>query len=587
MMNRDTRLPGYLTFFRTAFAVFLGLGLLTQHPSRVLGQDANSALSSSKYYGAMKAGPRQFRFLIELNESDGSGKLISLDEGKREFPLEGVTLNDDKLRFELKVSKATYEGELTKSGQYEGWWKQSGGSFALNFRPVSAMPEFEYTAIWEGQINLVVQKLNLRVRELKSGEVYLDSVTQLAGGFVAKKEVEGDQITIEVPSLGAKFTGTLNESQDAIEGTWKQGFVSVSLVLKKASLEESLESEAPDRPQTPKAPFPYSVEEVDIPNAQAGVRLAGTLTIPKNESKPGVAILISGSGPQDRDESLMNHKPFWVIADHLSRNGIAVLRFDDRGVGKSTGDFSKATTLDFVSDVEAVVKFLKEDTRLDSQKIGLVGHSEGGIIAPLVAEKDSDVRFIVMLAGPGVNGKEISVDQADAILRASGVSGENRDRQRKIQAILLRLAEQKPALSEEDYKSQALAEIEPLLTDNEKSKNAGKEMVDVAVAQVLTPWFNFFLTHEPAPVLEKLTCSVLALNGEKDLQVTPELNIPAIQKALEKAPTKDFEVIELDGLNHLFQKCRTGLVTEYGELTETFNSAALDKMSAWIKERTK
>ena len=587
MMNRDTRLPGYLTFFRTAFAVFLGLGLLTQHPSRVLGQDANSALSSSKYYGAMKAGPRQFRFLIELNESDGTGKLISLDEGKREFPLEGVTLNDDKLRFELKVSKATYEGELTKSGQYEGWWKQSGGSFALNFRPVSAMPEFEYTAIWEGQINLVVQKLNLRVRELKSGEVYLDSVTQLAGGFVAKKEVEGDQITIEVPSLGAKFTGTLNESQDAIEGTWKQGFVSVSLVLKKASLEESLESEAPDRPQTPKAPFPYSVEEVDIPNAQAGVRLAGTLTIPKNESRPGVAILISGSGPQDRDESLMNHKPFWVIADHLSRNGIAVLRFDDRGVGKSTGDFSKATTLDFVSDVEAVVKFLKEDTRLDSQKIGLVGHSEGGIIAPLVAEKDSDVRFIVMLAGPGVNGKEISVDQADAILRASGVSGENRDRQRKIQAILLRLAEQKPALSEEDYKSQALAEIEPLLTDNEKSKNAGKEMVDVAVAQVLTPWFNFFLTHEPAPVLEKLTCSVLALNGEKDLQVTPELNIPAIQKALEKAPTKDFEVIELDGLNHLFQKCRTGLVTEYGELTETFNSAALDKMSAWIKERTK
>lgn len=546
-----------------------------------------NASKSTRFYGEMKAGPRQFRFMIALNPENQSGTLVSLDEGKREFPLQSVELDGTNLRFELKISGAEYAGELADSGNFEGWWKQRGGSFALEFRPVTEMPKFDYEAIWEGQINLVIQKLDLRIRELKSGDVYFDSVSQLAGGFIAEKETDGNNVSFKVPSLGAEFSGTMNDAGDTIEGKWKQGFVpAVTLVLKKVDFQESLESEAPNRPQTPKSPFPYAVEEITFKNETAGIELAGTLTVPNSADPASVVVLISGSGPQDRDESLMNHKPFWVIADHLSRNGIAVLRFDDRGVGKSSGDFSSATTLDFVTDVEAAVKFLKNDSRFDPAKIGLCGHSEGGLIAPLVAEKDSSIKFIIMLAGPGVNGRKISVDQADAILRVSGVGKDDRDRQRKIQEILFRLADSKPPLSKEDFKAKALAEIEPLLNEKEKAQNLGQETVEVAVGQVLTPWFNFFLSHEPAPVLEKLSCSVLALNGEKDLQVTPELNIPAIENALAKAPTSDFEVLEMPGLNHLFQLCQTGLVTEYGDIEETVNPDVLAKMTSWITERT-
>lgn len=580
----DTKSKLHLAFLST----FLWGAISVVTPINSISHAQELDTSAPKFYGEMKAGPRQFRFLIELSLENGNGKLISLDEGKREFPLQSVTLSEKSLSFELKVSGAAYDGTLSDSGVYEGWWKQRGGSFALNFRRVEKMPTFEYQAIWEGQINLVVQKLDLRFRELKSGEVYMDSVSQLAGGFVTQKATEGDQVSFKIPSLGAEFKGTLNDAGDSITGKWKQGFVpAVNLVLKKVDAKESLESEAPKRPQTPQPPFPYLTEDVLFENEEAGIELAGTLTIPKGSAKTACVVLISGSGPQDRDESLMNHKPFWVIADHLSRNGIAVLRYDDRGVGKSAGDFSRATTLDFVSDVEAAVAFLRNHDRIDPARIGLCGHSEGGIIAPLVAREDPAIKFIVMLAGPGVNGRQISVDQADAILRVSGVGPEDRQRQRQIQEVLFRLAESDPPLSKDDFRKQALSEIAPLLSEKEKSQNIGQETVEVAVAQVLTPWFNFFLSHEPAPVLETLNCSVLAINGAKDLQVTPGLNIPAIKAALEKAPTSDFEVVEMTGLNHLFQQCQTGLVSEYGEIEETINPKVLAKLSTWINERTK
>jgi len=281
--------------------------------------------------------------------------------------------------------------------------------------------------------------------------------------------------------------------------------------------------------------------------------------------------LITGSGPQDRDESLMGHKPFLILSDYLTRHGIAVLRADDRGTGKSTGDFAKATTADFATDTEAGVAYLKTRPEVNPQKIGLIGHSEGGVIAPMIAARNKDVAFIVMMAGTGVPGDQVLVAQLEAIDVASGKSPEEAAKAAARQGEIIKLVE-----TEKD---------EAVLEKEMKEKMAGEipeAQVGGVIQQFTSVWFRFFLTYDPAPALRKVTCPVLVLNGEKDKQVLPSQNLPPIRKALEDGGNKHFEIDELAGLNHLFQTAKTGSPMEYAQIEETMSPVALEKMATWI-----
>jgi pimeloyl-ACP methyl ester carboxylesterase len=325
------------------------------------------------------------------------------------------------------------------------------------------------------------------------------------------------------------------------------------------------------RPQEPVKPYPYREEDVLYDNKVSGNQLAGTLTIPSGSGPFPAVVLITGSGPQDRDESIMGHKPFLVLADHLTRKRIAVLRVDDRGVGKSTGTFATATTADFATDVEAGIAYLKTRQEIDARQIGLIGHSEGAIIAPMIAARNHNVAFIVMMAGSGVPGDDIIVAQVELLSENAGQSHaaamKAGARQREILALL--------------KQNQDTASLEKAL----REKLAGQVLesrISTAVAQLTSPWYRYFIAYDPGPALRKVTCPVLALNGEKDLQVPPMQNLPAIRKELEAAGNKNFEVDELPGLNHLFQTARTGSPEEYPEIEETISPKVLEIISGWI-----
>jgi hypothetical protein len=302
------------------------------------------------------------------------------------------------------------------------------------------------------------------------------------------------------------------------------------------------------------------------------VTLAGTLTLPAGKGPHPAVVLITGSGPQDRDETLMGHKPFLVLADHLSRRGVAVLRYDDRGIGKSKGNFSIATTADFAQDAEGALEYLKRRAEIRAKQVGLAGHSEGGIIAPMVAARRQDVAFVVLLAGTAVPGSAVILEQGHAMAKAAGASEEKlRDARVKHMAFEKVMAESGDA-----------AELEKKL----RAVFGGGAGVDAQIRQVTSPWFRYFFTYDPAPALGKVKCPVLALNGEKDLQVLPDQNLPVMKAALEKGGNKDVTIVRLPGLNHLFQAAKTGAVSEYAQIEETMNPAALDAVSGWIGQHT-
>lgn len=580
---------------RAAHSLFASLGLLALMSgfctASALAQGANlESVPDQIWYGKMKTPARHFRFALELNENaDGwQGKLISLDEGQSEFELTDIQNTSETLSWTLVATKAKFEG-VVEGSSAKGKWLQRTAEIDLTFDRVDAVPQEKLKAIWTGTINVLVQKLDVQIRELASGEMYFDSITQKVGGFVGNQKIDGDQVTIEVPALKASFEGKLSEDGNELVGKWKQSFLSPSLTLTKQEnpVEELEAAQPPARPQTPTAPFPYSIEEVHIENNEAKVTLAGTLTIPKAaEGKVPAVVLVSGSGPQDRDETIAGHKPFAVIADYFSRRGIAVLRYDDRGTAESSGDFSAATSVDFASDAGAAVRFLRSRPEINADQVGIAGHSEGGLIAPMVAVNDGKLAFIILMAGPGVNGEKILVSQAALILKASGMSDQEMMQEALVQQSLIDLAKEKPRLSDAAFEEKALAIVGRLLKDADDAEQSA-EIVKAAGAQLRSPWFEYFLTYEPSSNLEQVTCAVLAINGSKDLQVEPKTNLDAIKESLTAAPTVDFDVVELPDLNHLFQTSKTGLMDEYGEIEETFNEGALELMTDWILEHTK
>ena len=338
------------------------------------------------------------------------------------------------------------------------------------------------------------------------------------------------------------------------------------------------------RPQTPAKPYPYYSEEVRFRNDSANVTLAGTLTLPSKEGSYPVVILISGSGPQNRDEEILQHKPFLVLADHLTRNGIGVLRYDDRGTGESTGDFKISTSLDFSKDAESAVQFLKTRQDIDTTKIGLAGHSEGGLIAPMVAARSRDIAFVVLMAGPGMELKKALLLQDGLIAKAYGMSDANVKKlvginEKAYDLVIQSTDLQKLKTDMTRFVNDHISEIPDKLITEQMTR---EQFAAARIEGLSSPWTQFMLKYDPGKTLEKVKCPVLAINGEKDMQVVPDENLAAISLALKKGGNSNVTIKKIPDLNHLFQECATGSPKEYQEIEQTFSPVALNEISRWI-----
>ena len=344
-------------------------------------------------------------------------------------------------------------------------------------------------------------------------------------------------LNIEATAIGAIFEGKIAADLSSVDGTLTQMGSPHPLLLKRVKDQADLELK---RPQNPLRPYPYRDEEVIYDNKLQNVTLAATFTIPQGKGPFPAVVLITGSGPQDRDETLLGHKPFLVLSDYLTRHGIAVLRADDRGTAKSTGDFKTGTTADFATDTEAGIAYLKARPEVDPHKIGLIGHSEGAVIAPLIAARNKDVAFLVMMAGTGVPGDQILVAQGEAIQVAAGEDPAQAAKEAAKEHEMLTLVE-----TEKDA-----ATLEKELREKMEG-DVPEAQIGIQIKQITSPWFRYFLTYDPATALRKVTCAVLVLNGELDKQVLPQQNLPPIRKALQEGGNEHFEIDELPGLNHL------------------------------------
>ncbi len=440
---------------------------------------------------------------------------------------------------------------------------------------------------WQGLLKFPGAELRIvfRISQNPDGtwKALLDSPDQGARDIpTSSVVVENDRLVIGVQVVAGGFEGKIKADFSEIDGQWKQAGMEIPLALKKTD-----RVEGPNRPQEPKKPYPYREEEVGYENPAAGIRLAGTLTLPSGSAPFPAVLLITGSGQQDRDETVMGHKPFLVLADYLTRRGIAVLRVDDRGVGGSGGDPSLATTLDFSGDVLAGIAYLKNRKEIDPGRIGLIGHSEGGLIAPLAAVKNAkDVAFIVLMAGPGLIGEEILLMQGRLINKANGASDAVVARDSAQQKTMFRLLmEEKDAAALEARLRQAWKDATAQMSAEEQKK-LPPAIQDASIKMIMSPWFRFFLTYDPRPTLQKVACPLLAVNGEKDLQVPAEENLKAIAGALQTGGNGDFTVKKLPGLNHLFQTSLNGSPSEYAKIEETIAPAALQLIGDWILERT-
>jgi len=406
-----------------------------------------------------------------------------------------------------------------------------------------------------------------------------DSVDQAALGLpISSAEVDGNSLVLELRASSARFEGTINQAGTEIVGTWIQLGNELPLTLRPQTEAINIE-----RPQEPIPPFPYEAQEVKFSNSDAGIELAGTLTLPEGDGPFPAVVLISGSGPQDRNEELLGHKPFLVISDYLTRQGIAVLRYDDRGFGESSGEFSTATTEDFATDAWAAVQYLQTRNEIDNSNIGLIGHSEGGLVAPIVAAEHSEVAFIILLAGPGVPGAEVIIAQSEAAQRALGIQGDVIELTKSFneQVFSIVLSE-----SVDDVAQAKIMEVIEALSDEDRQRlGISNEAVAQQISQWTSDWFRFFLAYDPAPTLERVSVPVLVLNGSKDLQVLATQNLGPIEEALKRGGNTQYEIIEYDNLNHLFQHSETGAPTEYGQIEETFAPHVLEKMGRWILER--
>lgn len=431
---------------------------------------------------------------------------------------------------------------------------------------------------WAGALQVGGAELRVvfHIEQAESGSLTatMDSPDQGATGIpVSRVAVAGDSLTLVVGTISGRFEGALTPEDSTIEGTWVQSGRSFPLTLSPA---EASASVLPARPQHPEPPFPYATETVTFRNAQADITLAGTLTVPDGTGPHPAVVLISGSGPQNRDAEVLGHKLFLVLADHLTRHGIAVLRYDERGVGVSGGSYAGATSADLARDAAAGVRFLAARPDIDGDAVGLLGMSEGGLVAPMVHTRLEPVDFLVLMAGPSVPGDEILVEQSARIVAAQGASASAVDSIRRVRRRAL------AAIRTAPDSATAASQLRAVLD----AEGASSDQIQLQIEQSMTPWFRYFVRYDPAPTLRQVDVPVLALYASNDLQVPPAQNVVPMRAALDASSSDDVTVRVLDGLNHLFQPAETGHPREYARIETTMAPDALRVVTDWIQART-
>jgi len=441
--------------------------------------------------------------------------------------------------------------------------------------------------IWEGKLKVLETEVRIVFNISKNPDgalsATMDSPDQGVTGFPVEEVIFKDNtLHLELKSAGGVYEGKISKDFLVIEGEWRQSGQILSLTVKR--VDKAVEV---FRPQEPKRPYPYFEKKVDYTNLKAGVKLAGVLTLPPDKGAFPAVLLISGSGPHDRNGTVFGHRPFLVLADYLTRQGIAVLRVDDRGVRESTGIFSHATIEDFASDVLVGVEYLKTYKEINPKQIGLISYSEGGLVASIVAVKSSDVAFIVLMAGTGLTGEEVSCLQTDLISKAMGASEQEIAKNRQFNERMFSLIkeEEDNEIAKERLRQTIIAFLAELSDEEKDWISDPEEFLNTQLQSLLSPWSRFFLTYDPKPILFKVKCPVFAINGEKDLQVSPKENLSAIEEALKEGGNQNYTIKELPGLNHLFQTAQTGLPSEYARIEETISSVALKIISDWILEQ--
>ena len=562
--------------------LFLGLYLL---PSTILLRAQAPALEGT-YTGTLQAGDAQLHLVLHLSRNshgDLHATLDSLDQAVFAIEASSISLHAGTLKFEIASVAAQFEGKVSPDHKIiYGEWSQGSASLPLYFHrePPAHKPNdalFPVEGLWQSA--LVTHGMRLRfqlhVSHDSDGELIaaLDNLDQNVIGLpainVSQKE---SSFHFEIPVVAGVFDGTLNAAKNSIAGTWSQTGATEKIEFKRS--DQPLELL---RPQNPVKPYPYREEEVSFSNTAANVTLAGTLTLPKGSGPFPAAVLIAGSGPHDRDESLDNHKPFLVLSDYLTRKGLAVLRYDKRGIGKSTGSADSATTLDLAADATAAISYLKTRREIDPARIGLIGHSEGAMIAPYLASRSNDIPWIVLLAAPATKGQDTLLNQSELIARVAGLS----DAQIVASLAFDRNAydlvrdEKNPGILVDKLKNLVKASgLEGVMTPT---------VLEPQLRMLSSPWFRFFLDYDPLPSLQNTKCPLLALYGQKDLQVPAKKNLPLLQKALTDGGTNPADVRQLSELNHLFQHAYSGSPAEYGAIEETFAPEALQIIGDWLQ----
>jgi uncharacterized protein len=550
----------------------------------VLAGAARAQDAAGDWHGVIHLPTGDHRLALEITAKPGhgyAGRVESPEVRETGTQIEEIQVADGRLAFAIPSIYATYKGQWDAAASaWVGEWSQ-GAVFPVTFAKGKLEPLPTVSGLdgeWNGAVitgSGAKLRLVLRVRTGPYGTVaLLDSPDQLANGITLQDLArDGDKVSFRQAAIRAAYAGALSADGKTITGNFTQG-ASVPLVFTKAAGPKP----AARRPQLPVKPYPYREEEVAFDSAP-GVRLAGTLTLPLGKGPFPAAVLITGSGPQDRDETVAGHKPFLIIADRLTRDGIAVLRYDDRGFGKSTGDFSKALTSDFAIDAAAGVAFLRRRPDIEAGHVGVIGHSEGGIVAPMVAAKDPKLGFVVLIAGPGAPLNEVMAAQRLALGPSMGQGPKALGAGQMMMDHAM--AAMRGAKDDADAEARAMA----VLTAEGVPLGLSSGQVAMMARQISSGWVRALLDYDPRPALARIRAPILAVNGSKDLQVPMRQNLDAIRAATKA--NRDVSIVELPGLNHLLQTAPTGAVGEYADIEETVAPIALDTISNWVVAHTK
>lgn len=576
-----------------AITIVLGLGM----GGSLYGSAARSSPAGC-WLGTMGEGGERRRVVLELESGAAHAWSARFHRLSRNVSSDTVSATVSDMDLAFGNDQFHFKGRFSEDGaSITGQIEREGKTSAvLLARPADdGATGRALVGDWGGSLlqnGVPVLRLVVKIRTAPCGQINatMDSPDQGATDLpVTSLQATADSLHLQMTYLGGAYGAAVDAAHTKLSGQWTQAGMVSQLDLSRG---DSVVVRR--RPQDPQKPYPYREEEVSYVSTAQGVKIAGTLTLPPGPGPFPAVLLLSGSGAQDRDEALMGHKPFLVIADHLTRKGIAVLRVDDRGVGGSTGRLFDADLEDNATDALAGVKFLLSRPDVAPKKVGLVGHSEGGWVAPIAAARSRDVAFIVMLAGPAVNGEELLYAQEAALSRARGVSESMIEASRRISQRMYGILKSEP----DDSTAQRLLRAEITKAEAELA-SAQQNAVDSVVSRtwtnqatnqlqlLTTRWFRQLLVHDPAPELKKVRVPVLALYGERDLQVPPAQSALVLEKLLRGSKTKDYTVEVLPGLNHLFQHATSGQIDEYVRSEETFAPEALEKISTWIVERTR